>query len=146
MAAPQVFVRSFTGAILVLCLHQVLSSASHTGCAMEDPPVFLQLKRAQRVGLPISQQDKAHMEVLLESGKDFMAEKAGQMVQEASGMPVMVSYSCDGTPCKEVVDKSKVKQPLAKATQAEGGGSSHQRAVEKARSGSAGGALLCPLH
>lgn len=58
-----------------------------------------------------------HMQLLMESGKQLMREEARDMVQACGAMPMMVSYSCDGTPCKDLALTVDHKDPLSKVKQ-----------------------------
>eukprot|EP00974_Lingulodinium_polyedra_P111760 10808176-Lingulodinium_polyedra.AAC.1 len=53
----------------------------------------------------------------MESGKELMRQEAKQLVQECGPMPMLVSYSCDGTLCKDVVQNIDFERPRAKAQQ-----------------------------
>lgn len=81
---------------------------------MGDAPVLEQLKRSRRVGLPVEGPDHQKLELLMESGKDYMLEHAKNLLQQCGSMPFLVSYSCDGTPCKEVVQRLDFQKPLSK--------------------------------
>ena len=82
---------------------------------MNDLPVVNLLKLAQRTGDSV----RGHLrelELLMESGKECLLAEAKRLVEDCGPMPMLVSYSADGTPVKATMMEFQCKRPSGYVT------------------------------
>ena len=111
--------------------HSPVAFSLNDSIGMGEPSVVDQLKRSMRVSEGAGKEQLHQMELLMESGKDLCLEQAKQLVKDSGSMPILVSYSCDGTPCKEVLQTVEFKQPQSKSKRGSGSAAGQRRAVRQ---------------
>eukprot|EP00974_Lingulodinium_polyedra_P064257 6206840-Lingulodinium_polyedra.AAC.1 len=67
---------------------------------MAQPDVFTKVKAYARPGMSVADPSIWDMECILESAKTVQRQAAIQCIKDASDMPVLSSYSSDGTPLR----------------------------------------------